>query len=268
MAQINSVLLPLLGTREDDYTSFQYLPLRMEEDQVLFSIPNWVLKRDTLGKGDTVNLHLGLHLKGRKSSHAEISDSYTDSEQESEIYHAKITDTNEHAEFYVFITPDSSRIELNIQADVTEFELLKQCIKDCWMLKKGIAIYLKHLSAYFSRISQFSKVDYSILKETLLTEPLERINRNILYLETIYEEMNSEKHSSEIVMMTFDPDSFGTTLISELELELFRLSLDSDLAVSYIKTIKDLEERLFTNHNVVSALYARELESEPLEEYE
>jgi hypothetical protein len=259
MSDIDSIILPLLGTREGDYTSFQYIPLSIEDDRVIFSIPLWVLKRDRLFHGDTINLHLGIHVDDmNRSSHVKIIDSYENTELESDIYTGKILFEFRNQNYGIFISTDSPGI--HVDESLSKKAIFIQSIRDCWMLKRGVAIYLKHLSAYFSRISRFPKDEYQIIKETLLNEPIRRIQTNVRYLEELYNKFKHENNeNTENLIITFDLETFGSSLISELELELFKISFESELAISYIKTIKELEKRLFTNHNIIGVLYTQDL---------
>ena len=114
---------------------------------------------------------------------------------------------------------------------------------------------------YFSRISGFPKEEYPLLRETLLEEPIRRTQENAASLEALIHELaQPSSRSNNRMPDTFDLHAFASSLSTGLEIELFRLSFESELALSYLTSVKELERRLFDNHNVVVALYAEELE--------
>lgn len=275
----NTVLLPFYGTKVGDFSPFQYLPLEFnfnDEDGVgRILLPNWAVSREVFKEGDIINLQIGIAANNKTYSHAIIAGSQYDDSLDGTVYQLRLNRDNNKVYFVLLHATEKHSDAENSQGaifkiDLASFsnahDLLLASVKDCWMLKRGIGIYLSHLIPYFSRITNFSRSEYPLLKKTLLEEPIERTSENANYLERLFEDLaaqpiikGSDGNMLDLLPQDFDMNAFASSLGSELELDLFELSFDSELALTYLKSIKNLEGRLFFNHNVVLALYTQEL---------
>jgi len=256
--ELDSIILPYIGTREADYISFQYIPLESEDNLLKILIPRWVVNRENLSIGDIIDLNLDAELSGDLHSSGVICSSQYESSLDGDVYELELI-KSKSKNSYVTLSSHGSKININPNEFKSNRRLFLQALKDSWMLKRGVIIYLRHLASYFSRISGTSKLEYPLLKDMLLKEPLVRANTNAAYLEELY--LNAKENiQGEKISVEFDLHTFSTSLTSEIELDLFKMSFDSELLLSYITSIKNLEKRLFQNHNIVVALYTAELE--------
>ena len=62
---LDSVLLPFLGSREEDHVCFEYLPLDLSLHGIGIAIPNWLVNRERLQTGDLINLNVPFALQGK-----------------------------------------------------------------------------------------------------------------------------------------------------------------------------------------------------------
>ncbi|HMO17545.1 MAG TPA: hypothetical protein PKA63_08510 [Oligoflexia bacterium] len=279
----SSVILPFYGIRTDDFAPFQYIPLEFSFDKSYRAgkilIPNWAVTRERLSEGETVDLQVGITSEQRVYSNARVVSLKLDSSRDGMIYELEFFEESNNSFLVNLRTTDNKGsidpvFKIDSSYEKSNFHLLIGAIKNCWMLKRGIAIYLRHLIPYFTRIAELSKDDYQILKSTLLEEPLERIDKNAMLLEDLYNDLLSQNSSLDdfsntkdtniniavnVIPKSFDLNEFASSLTSELELELFAISFNSELAISYLRSIKNLEGRYFSNYNLVLVVYTQEL---------
>ena len=62
---IESIVLPFLGSRELDFQPFEYLLQDVSPGGVKISIPSWVQGRESINRGERVNLHVPFEVKGK-----------------------------------------------------------------------------------------------------------------------------------------------------------------------------------------------------------
>lgn len=183
--ELDSIILPYIGTREADYISFQFLPLESKDNLLKILIPRWVVSRENLSIGDTIDLNLEAEFSGALHSSGVICSSQFEESLDGEVYELELIKSRSK-DTYVTLTSQGSKIKINTNEFESKQKLFLQALKDSWMLKRGVIIYLNHLASYFSRISGTSKLEYPLLKDMLLKEPLIRANSNAAYLEEIY----------------------------------------------------------------------------------
>lgn len=59
---IDSIVLPFIGSRADEYQAFQYLLQDVSPGGVRIAAPRWAVSRERLQKGDRIHLHIPFRL--------------------------------------------------------------------------------------------------------------------------------------------------------------------------------------------------------------
>lgn len=245
-------LFPLLGSRDNDYLSFQYLPIQISQGCKI-AIPNWVVNRGQLRKSDIIDLHSTYCLASQFFNIAQISATYWDKELNADVYELELKDSSERKSPLIYLIDTEEIISTN--PDLNDQLLLQQILKDCMLLKKGVLIYLKHLIPYFSRISRFGKKEYAALKDLVWSDIQKQVEANIDYLVALHEKSSDGTLSVE----QLDLEEIRGKIESELYIELFRITFDVEAPLPYLVAIKDLEKQLYWNYNSAVLLYSKKL---------
>lgn len=242
---------PLIGSREGDYITFQYLPLASNANELLIAIPNWVSEREQLNLGELIKLHTCFKHE-KFSSSGKIISHYYDKALQCEIYALSPNDANWHVE-HLYV--DASSIEVICK----ERAILIQSLKDCWLLKKGVHVYLKHMIPYFSRISDYAKADYTKLTSIVWQEVQTNVENHIRQLEALYSDcLGRYQETSDLgfVPTFLNLDELRGCVLSEISMQVFSITFSSELPLKYLQSIKDLEARLFQNYNAIVLIHS------------
>lgn len=255
---ISSVNMPFLGTRGEDLSSFQYLVLDLSRSGIGFAIPNWVVSREGIKKGDAVNFHLPIKIEGQFYNQGNILWTKWDEEMRGEVCGALLSN-KEPPSYPVFISVESGSVSVNLDDFQVRDDLLCTVIKDTAFLKKGVEIYLGHLIPFFSRISEYPPGDYPGLKESLLEDVHGRISEHFDQLEGLYARIREETPSQSDIARFIDLEELRAMVESEIYIEIFRIAFSNESVMPYLNAIKDLEKRLYFNYNTIVMLYVHSL---------
>lgn len=265
--------LPFLGSRQNGEL-FEYLLLKMNPYSALIAIPDWLLSRTVLKDAEKINLHLRPFFK--EGCPKELCGYTTVFESGKTNY--------ENLYRIQFVEPFPASLgNFEVANDVKSKLIL--LIKDSFFLKNGILVYLKHLIPFFTRILKISKVRYRELKDAMLDDIQEHVEKNMLELKNLYKKIVQHKEDENHLPLYLDLEKLRNLIQSEVDLSLFQLALDDSNPNStkkfneifayqpysarsyrvYLNAIKTVEHRLYDNYNCIVKLYTDSFNSSFLE---
>ncbi|MFH1914016.1 MAG: PilZ domain-containing protein [Pseudomonadota bacterium] len=248
---IASVVLPFIGLRTSDFQPFQYMLMDVSQGGVGISIPRWLASRERLHMDDEINLHVPFSMDGTTLTVGSVVRERWHGDDDEQRIGLQLTGGGPD-KYGVFLEIGSREIAIDLGGMRTLENILLRVIKDSVLLKRGVLIYLRHLSSYFSRLGEFSPEEYHAFRETILGDIGQRVQENMGYLESLQQAcLDRPKAGFE----TLDLEELRRAMEPELYLDLFRTALGDDTAALYLHAIKDLEGRLFSNYNTMVMLY-------------
>jgi hypothetical protein len=255
---IDSVTLPFLGSRLGDQACFEYLLQAVEEDRVCLVIPRWVVSRERLKEGDTVQLNLPFEVDGRFLGRGMVGKpEWRESLQSQECSLRLEEEPQMPPGFFFSLQGSGGRIDL--KGFSPPEGLLFQTVKDSILLKRGILIYLNHLIPYFSRISEFPSEEYRQLRGYLFEDIQERIGQNKARLEDLFQKLSDVCCPQESIPDFIDLEELRTAMESEIHSALFEITFDNALITENILAIKEQENRLYYSYNTIVMLFIKYL---------
>ncbi len=253
-----SVVLPFLGSREEDHLCFQYIPLDISTHGLKLAVPKWVVEREKLRDGDIVNLHVPFRMSGVHFNRGRILWSTWDETIHSQVCGIRMEKgTPLHCP--VFIAIDTGEGGINLQEFTSEEVLILRILKDSILLKKGVLIYLNHLVPYFSRVTSYPADEYPMLKEFLFDDVRRRIGQNIERLESLYQRAQAELPSRTEIPLFLDLEEVRSIIKSEIYLDLFKTAFATETILPFLSAVKELEKKQYTNYNTLVMLYLKSL---------
>lgn len=246
---IESVILPFFGTREDDHEPFEYLLQDVSAGGVRIAIPDWVLRRERLDVGNRVNFHIPFMMEGNILNSGKVAWIDWDDDKTVQMAGAAL-DRSAVAVYPVQVSFDTQNIVIDLTQFETEEQLLALILKDALLLKRGVQIYLRHLSALFSRISGLGEEEYEYYRDAVITEAEDNAKASQQILEEQMEKPSMDQLDLEALRRACSP---------EIHLELFRPVMGVETSDIYLEAIKKLESRLYNNFNTVIMLYIRSI---------
>ncbi len=255
---IRSVNLPFLGTRDKDKSSFQYLILDLSKSGIGFAIPNWVVLREGLRAGDIVNFNLPIFIEDFYYRQGTILWARWDETVAAEVYGASLINTGRPT-YPVFISLDADSASVGLEDFTVRDSLLYRVLKDTAFLKKGVEIYLGHLVPFFSRIAKYPPKEYPRLKGFLLSDVRDRVRDHFERLEKLYMAVKADRPSQIDIAKYIDLEELREIVDSEIYVDIFIAAFSDESITPYLKAIKDLEQRLFYNYNIIVLLYLHSL---------
>lgn len=255
---IDSIVLPFLGSRAADYQPFQYLLQDVSDRGLGIAVPQWAVSRERLRKGEQVHFHIPFRLGSSTLESGHVIWERWDEQQQSQMVGAFLDQANA-AHYPVFITLSSHRFTIDLAGFETPGSIFCRVLKDSLLLKRGILIYLKHLTAYFSRTGEFKKGEYEFLREALLDDVRNQVEANATRMEQWYSECLGQDPPKGDAVAELDMEELRDATEPELYLDLFRSALGVGNAKMYLLAIKELEKRLFYNYNTIVMLFIRTL---------
>jgi hypothetical protein len=256
---ISSVNLPFLGTRGADHSCFQYVVLDLSKSGIGFAIPNWVVSREGVRKGDTVNFHLPINIGEQYYNQGVIVWTRWDEAIGAQTCGA-VLGSKGRPSYPVFISIESGSVSVNLEEFEVRDSLLCRVIKDTAFLKKGVDIYLGHLGPFFSRIARYPREEYPQLKSFLLSDIRSRVREHCDQLEALYVRTRMEAPGRSDVARFIDLEELRAVVESEIYVEIFKAAFSDEGIIPYLNAIKDLENRLYFNYNTIVMLYLHSLE--------
>ena len=241
---IQSILFPFLGSRAADFQPFQYILEDVSPGGVRISIPSWVVSREHLSKDDIIHFHVPFMLEERLLNVGRVAWANWDEDEQAQYVGAAL----EYAvpvEYPVHISHSTSTVETDLTYFNTTEDLLQQVLNDTVMVKKGIIIYLRHLSAFFKRATDLSKEEYEYFREVVLEDARVRAEKNAANLRAM----------AEAELTHLDLEELRKSTEPEIYIDLFRQVLGEETVRMYLDAIKLLEKKLYANHNTAIMLY-------------
>ena len=255
---ISSVNLPFLGTRGGDHSCFQYVVLDLSKSGIGFAIPTWVVSREGIRKGDTVNFHLPINIGEQYYNQGVIVWTKWDEAIGAQTCGAVLGNRGRPS-YPVFISIESGSVSVNLEEFEVRDSLLCRVIKDTAFLKKGVDIYLGHLVPFFSRIARYPREEYPQLKNFLLSDVRSRVREHCDQLEALYVKTRTETPGPSDIARFIDLEELRAMVESEVYVEIFKAAFSDESIVPYLNAIKDLENRLYFNYNTIVMLYLHSL---------
>lgn len=256
---VDSLVLPFLGSRESDHQSFQYLIEDASLHGARISLPNWVISRERLHPGETINLHLPFRLEREVFDQGSVAWARWDDGGRSQVCGVRLIKAPPHFQVAYFDLSES-QLTLSLQHFESPQGLAARIIKDSLLLKKGVSIYLRHLIPYFSRVGDYPREDFQALKDVFLVGLQEQVRSRQARLTELYDQVKDQKVGDDDVIAKFDLEELRELSESELSQDVLGATFTSPLAGQQIAAIKTLEKRLHANFNSLVMLYLRSLE--------
>jgi hypothetical protein len=248
---IASVVLPFLGLRMADFQPFQYLLRDVSQGGVGISIPRWLVSRERLNLGDEINLHVPFSMDSAILGIGEVVRERWDAAEEEQQVGLRLTRGSPSA-YGVFFEASSRQIAFDLGGGGGLEGLFARVVKDSVLLKRGILIYLRHLSAYFSRLGEYSPEEYEEFREVVIDDIRTRVKEHAGYLETLHRACLETPRAG---VERLDLEELRQAMEPELYFDLFRAALGDDSAALYLRAIKELEGKLFSNFNTMVMIY-------------
>jgi len=255
---IDSIVLPFLGSRAEDYQPFQYLLQDVSTAGVRIALPRWAVSRERLHKGDRIHFHIPFRWENSVLESGNVAWEKWDPDRQAQMVGAFL-DQAAPANYPVFITFSPRRFSIDLAGFEGARSIFGRVLKDSLFLKKGILIYLKHLSAYFSRMGKFKEKEYALLRDSLIEDVRKRVQTNADRIGGWCLECRGQALPGDDAIPDLDMEELREAMAPELYLDLFRSALGLETAKMYLLAIKELEKRLFYNYNTMVMLFIKSL---------
>lgn len=235
----------LCGSIQIEYDPFQYMITGVWEQGIEISSPSSLAFSYVLKELDLINLHVAFKWKNHFYSKGCVQQIRSDQERKDPIF--QVGFVNEFFKSPVVINLDMKESNLEIFKDPISWII--QCVNECILLKKGVAVYLKHLNAYFSRVIGYHSKKYprfsAFFFETALLILLKKIDQLQKLKETLSQ--TSSSHFFEILNL----QEIFEIVESEVNLDILNLAFKEVDQINLIVAIKELEEKLYWNYNQI-----------------
>ncbi|MDP2849414.1 MAG: PilZ domain-containing protein [Humidesulfovibrio sp.] len=248
---VESVVLPFLGSRAADYQTFEYLLQDVSPGGVGLSLPRWLSARELLRQGERVHLHLPFELAGKMLQSGLVSWARWDEEQEAQLV-GVVLDAAAPSLYPVFVSMATQEIAIDLAGFTGLEHILARVLKDCVLLKRGILVYLKHLSAYFSRVCDLGREEYLLFREVIMDEVRRNVETHLKVLEGM---LRQAEENGALALERLDLDELRRAMDPELYIDMFSAALGDETVGLFLKAVKELERKLLSNYNTSVLLY-------------
>lgn len=255
---IGSILMPFLGTRETDQGAFEYLLTDISQSGVGLSIPKWLVSREHLKPDDRINLHLPFSHNKRFYTRGQVAWTRWDDQQEAQLCGLRM-ERSIRPYYHVYISIESGGFEIDLQDFETVENLLQSLLKDAYLLKRGVLIYLKHLVPFFYRIAAYPTHDYPELKETLLDDIRQHVARHARQLNDLYDTAVAERWAQKEIPRLLDLEQLRELMESDVQRDLLMTVFGGGSVAPYLNAIYELEKKQSHLFNTIVMLYLQEL---------
>lgn len=255
---ISSTVLPFIGSRESDHQPFQYLLQDVSAGGVKIAIPTWLASREHLPRGERVAFHLPFVIGGAVMDAGVVSWERWDSEQESQLLGLSL-DRAAAPAYPILLTVNEDGLTLDLAGLNLPGGMLAAVLKDCMLLKRGILIYLKHMAAYFSRVSDLSQEDYAEFRALILDEVRDRAAANAAWFQAMLDRLGQDGGVRDEQVQELDLEELRQAAEPEIYADLLAQALQSDVVRRYLDAIKLLERKVYADYNALTMLYLRYL---------
>jgi hypothetical protein len=252
---VESVVLPFLGSRAEDYQTFEYLLQDVSVEGVGIAIPRWAVSRENLRQGERLHLHLPFELGGRMLHSGIVTWVRWDEEQEIQLA-GVLLDSHAPALYPVYVSVDTKEVAIDLE-DFPELEhILFRVLKDSLLLKRGILVYLKHLTAFFSRVCDLNREEYALFREIVIEDVRAKVLSNAERLQSLQPRLGE---GEEGLLARLDLSELRQAMEPELYVDMFRAALGDETVTLFLKAVKELERKLLSNYNTCVLLYINSL---------
>ena len=255
---VSSVVLPFIGSRESDHQPFQYLLQDMSTGGVRIAIPTWLASRELLARGERIAFHLPFAFAGTTMDAGRVAWERWDQEMDAQLVGIDLDRTAAPA-YPIQLGMAGDDISLDLTEFSSQGSVLAPVLKDCMLLKRGILIYLKHLAAYFSRVSDLSREDYAEFRTLVLDEVRDRVAANATWFESLLDRLVQEDGVRDAQVQGLDLEELRRAVEPEIYADLLFQALRSDVVQRYLEAIKHLESKVYAGYNALTMLYLRYL---------
>ena len=252
---VQSVVLPFLGSRAADYQTFQYLLQDVSPGGVGLALPRWLASRELLSQDQRVHLHLPFELQGRMMQSGVVTWTRWDEAQESQLA-GVVLDVFAPAQYPVYVALATREVAIDLGAFTGLEHIFALVLKDSALLKRGILVYLKHLSAYFSRVCDLDREEYSLFRESIIGDVQRQVQA---HLDALAGLLDRARHDGEQTLAELDLEELRGNLEPELYIDMFSAALGDETVGLFLKAIKELERKLLSNYNTCVLLYINTL---------
>lgn len=252
---IDSVVLPFLGSRAADYQTFEYLLQDVSPGGVGLCLPRWLTARELLRQGERVHLHLPFELGGRMLQSGVVSWVRWSEEEESQMA-GVLLDATAPMLYPVLLSMASQQISIDLAGFNGIEHILARVLKDSVLLKRGILVYLKHLSAYFSRVCDLDREEYLLFRESIMDEVRQGVQA---HMDVLSELLRQAEENGEAALERLDLDELRRAMDPELYIDMFSAALGDETVRLFLQAVKELERKLLSNYNTCVLLYINSL---------
>lgn len=256
---IESIVLPFFGSRESDFQPFEYLLQDVSPGGVKISIPNWVQGRESINRGERINLHVPFEIKGKVLYSGIVAWNSPEDDGQGQFL-GVLMDRGKPLSYPIYFAVDSKHVSIDFGTFETRTPLLARLAKDVYLLKRGCLIYLKHLSAIFSRLSDLSKEEYGAFREFVFDDIISRTKKNATYLQNFHKIIISSGYSFKRTCSLIDISELRQAIEPEIYIEIFRSIYRDSMAMQYLYAIKQLEGKLYISYNTFVMAYCSSLQ--------
>ena len=251
---IESIVLPFFGSRELDFQPFEYLLQDVSPGGVKINIPSWVQGRESINRGERVNLHVPFEVKGNVLYSGPVAWQKVDEDGQGQLLGVQV-DQGKPLSYPIYFSLESQQIAIDFGAFKTQASLLLKLTKDIYLLKRGCVIYLNHLSAVFSRLSDLSKEEYGAFRDLVFDDIIYRTRVNAEYLEKFHKLMMLSVNSFKDACDLIDISELRQAVEPEIYIEIFKNIYKETFAMQYLYAIKSLENKLYISYNTLVMVY-------------
>ncbi len=213
---------------------------------------------ERLRDGETVNLHLPVRLGGGGDALDQGRVAWVRWDEAARAQLCGIRLEGAAPPFYPIqleLGQDTPGVDLGAFASPGDVAL--QALKDSYLLKRGVSIYLKHLLPSLSRVADYSREDFLALKEVFLSDVRERVRAHQLRLGELYRQAAGLAGGEGEIVAGLDLEELRELSTSELSSAIFQTAFAGDLAARQLAAIQTLEKRLYGNYNSIIMIYLR-----------
>ncbi len=257
---VESIALPFLGSRGEALQPFQYLLSDVSSGGLGVFLPSWLANRERLWAGDRIFFHVPFRFGERILNRGYVAWQRWSAEEAGQWAGATLT-SGAPLPYPLYISIDDRELRVDLGHFPSSEAMAERIIHDSVLLKRGVLIYLRHLEAVFSRVSELRGEDYQVFRTQIIGDVRRRLQHNLAYLEQFDPQITPEQMRRAPVTHLIDLDELRAAMEPELSLELFELALGTETAELYLESIKKLEHRLYLNHNAYVMIYIATLDT-------
>ena len=256
--EFDSVVFPLLGSRHPDHSLFEYIPVDISGKGLKISLPAWLVSKERLEPGDRIDLHVPFLLDDVHYHHGKVMWRRWDDSLEIQTAGIEV-ENGKRLHYPIHLSLHTGRIGVDLRDFHSLAGLVQRVLKDCRLLKKGVAVYLKHIVPYFYRVGGYPREDYARLKEFVFDDFLNRIRGNEKRLAALCEEVSKMDPESGALAECLDLEELRGLVESEIYVDILTSALDSSSIGPYLQAIKKLEQKLYFNYNTIVMAYLKSI---------